>query len=450
MRKLRKQSMKQGTAMMNMTTRRTEEERSNTMERKKWWASLIAVAVGLALSVGSASAIEQGDFAGRTGVIADNAADTGKLIPYYTAGENLATIIGVQNEATLATGSVSIIEVRVLDHIGGVQATGQLCLGANQFGYAVIEEMMMMDDMDMMDDMQVVLRVGAGGDEDVISGMTMTTSTGVMNRAGSVQDSTTTGTGIADMGYVVLHDLGHFTNAGVNQDPNSPTDDGCNSQGNATGNPYLDHSATDTSKFAAWAILQDVGSESFGTEIPVASVGTSGDPAPADPTTTTTVLDRIVCVAGTPTQCSGLVATPNDATADDPTPAEDATRTVTARIDNNMDNMSMSTVYVWMDASTPFDTTTGQRPMRMIDAMVYCEGGMPTPMKIDAPNRINMFYGSMFGCEARGTVNITLPAANATNGVDSGLVWSHVGQMGGGFRMNFPGVRELIITVSDG
>ena len=92
MRTQRKQSMKQGTGMMNKTTRRTEEERSNTMERKKWWAGLIAVAMGFAFSVGSALAVQmQGDFA-------ENA--EGKLVPYYTAGENLATIIAVENQGT--------------------------------------------------------------------------------------------------------------------------------------------------------------------------------------------------------------------------------------------------------------------------------------------------------------------------------------------------------------
>ena len=88
---------KQVTEMQNRITRRTEEERSNTMERKKLWAGLVAVAMALALSVGSASAYEQGDFPRRavTQVIA------GRWFRTTWLGDNLATIIGVQNEAGL-------------------------------------------------------------------------------------------------------------------------------------------------------------------------------------------------------------------------------------------------------------------------------------------------------------------------------------------------------------
>ena len=289
MRKLRKQNMKQVTEMMNMTTRRTEEERSNTMERKKWWAGLIAVAVGLAFSVGSASAYERGD-------LAEGAeANSGKLIPYYMAGDNLATIIGVNNQSVqadgttaLAAGTVSIIEVRVLDAMGAVQATGQLCLAPNQFGYAALKEYMMKDDMDDMDDMdpQVVLMLGTGDSMAMVTGMMDETTTGVSGRAGSAVNMTSMGSGIASMGYVVLSSLGTFTTADPQPETAVDTDDGCDSQGD----PITTNAAG--SKFAAWTILQDVGEGSFfGTEIPTSTVDTSG--TLDDATAGTYSLDRI-------------------------------------------------------------------------------------------------------------------------------------------------------------
>ena len=382
------------------------------MERKKWWASLIAVAVGLAFSVGSASAYEQGDFAEGT---------EGKLIPYYMAGDNTATIIGVENQATVPDTGVSIIEVRVLDAMGVVQAIGQLCLAPNQFGYAVLkEEMMMMDDMGGMDDMdsRVALMVGVGDDMSKVYGVTTEATTGVSGRAGSAVNMTSEGSSIAYMGYVVVSDLGTFTTlADQAEDDIDLTNDGCDSQGTPDSN--------DNSKFAAWAILQDVGEGSFfGTEISTATVITSGDPDDA----TTPVPDRVDC-ATTPDDCEGLIVEDQE---------------VTVRFDNNMANMSMSMVYVWAPAHVTFDPASGTRAMREVSVMVYCEGAAEAEeVMLDLPDRVNMVYGSMLGCDARGTAMFTVPAENAANNLGDAIsVWSHISQMGGGFRMNFTGYHD--------
>lgn len=390
------------------------------MERKKWWASLIAVAVGLALSVGSASAYERGDFAE-----GGASANGGKLIPYYMAGDNLATIIGVENQAglngdnTATSGQVSIIEVRVLSAAGAVQATGQLCLASNQFGYAVLREEMMMDDGMMDDEMMVTLMVGVGDQMATITGMMDETTTGVSGRAGSSVNMTSMGSGIASMGYVVLSDLGTFTTNPIQEATDTDmTNDGCDSQGALTANT--------SAKFAAWTILQDVGEGSFfGTEIPTATVNNAG--TLDDPTAETYALDRLQC--GTATDCRGLIAT-------------NADKMVTARFDNNMENMSESMVYVWMDTSTDFDATTGMRAPRSVVAMAYCEGAATANrVMLDLPDRINMIDGSEFGCDARGTVQFTVVAADVGNVM---AVWSHISQMGGGFRMNFAGYEDIV------
>lgn len=407
------------------------------MERKKWWAGLIAVAVGLAFSVGSASAYEQGDFA------EGFETNSGKLVPYYMAGDNLATIIGVNNHATatadgataLAAGTVSIIEVRVLNATGAVQAVGELCLAPNQFGYAVLKEEMMMDDTGDMMDPQVVLMVGVGDATAKVYGMMSEATTGVSGRAGSSVNMTSTGMGISSMGYVVLSELGTFTmeNPDSPADPPVNTDEGCDSQGDPLVGTDGDAGSVGA-RFAAWTILQDVGEGSFfGTEIPTLTVDT-GEALPVAPATGD--MDRIDSTScGTAANCRGLIGTTADTTD----------TMVTARFDNSMMNMSESMVYVWMDTSTAFNETTGMRAPREVVSMVYCEGSATANrVVLNLPDRINMIDGMDLGCDGRGVVMITLPDSG-TAGTEPSVaaVWSHVSQMGGGFRMSFTGFEDL-------
>ena len=375
------------------------------MERKKFCAGLIAVAMGLAFSFGSASAYEQGDFA--------DGATEGKLIPYYKAGENMATIIGVDNQAGGADGVVNIIEVAAFDETGTMQASGELCLADNQFGYAVLQE-------EAMDDggTRVGLLVGVGDETASIYGLPGSeTTTGAPDRAGS--DETREpgeGTMIAAEGYVVVRDLGTYTtDADQDEDDTDTANDGCDSTGTIT-----DPSDT-TVKFATWAILQDVGEGSFfGTEIPTATV----DAVAPTPDAASPDSDGVTC--DTPADdCPGLIA---------------AAQVVTARFDTDMANDSASTIYVWLDTAVAptYDTSTGEETTtpRELDAMVYCEGEDAASMDLTLMNNINVVDASTLGCDARGVVQITLPADTVA---DAGLVWSHIAQMGGGFRMSFAG-----------
>jgi hypothetical protein len=396
MRKIRKQSMKQVTEMMNRTTRRTEEERSNTMERKKWWAGLIAVAVGFALSVGSASAYDQGDYV--------DDADEGKLIPYYMAGDNLATIIGIQNMND--KGDAVIIEVAVHNMMGALQARGEICLADNQFGYAVLREEMMDDDM------MVTLGVGVGDQMATITGMSgddMTT--GVSGRAGSSVMTTPGDMGmIGDEGFVVIRET--FT---VQNSPGMMN--ACDQPSDATDDEVA---ASTTPNFATWAIFQDAGDSFFGTEIQSATVTVT---ARTNADGETIDADGIDCS----TDCEGAI---NSVTGN---------MTATVRVDNNMMNDSMSTVYLWLDSSVGYVDTSGARVEREVVAMVYCEGtSMPNRMMLPVPDQVNVIDGMDLGCDMRGVAMITLPTADH----DAGIAWSHVAQDGGGFRMNFPGYEN--------
>ena len=416
------------------------------MKRITRWMGLAVVAGFLGMA-GSASAITMGDF---TTDADGNDANAGKLIPYYMAGENLATIIGIQNEALpvdVNTPEFSIIEVRVLDKMGMVQTTGRLCLAQNEFGWATLTEKMMMDDVDM--DSMVVLKVG-------VHGKPVQTHTGMPGAEGSrVAGSDAMpgeGSGIASMGYVVLTDLGTYT-MGATATPDNDQDDGCNS----AGEPMARDLATNTnngSKFTAWAILQDVGDMSyFGTEIPTLTVHT-GDVLmnATNPANIAPDMDRIACGTdpngagdGDETDvgddCVGLIEPPADDTTE---------KMVTVRFDSNMDNMSESMIYVWANNHVTYQGGSGMRSERKIDATVYCEGAPMKKMRLDIPDRVNVIDGDVFECEARGTAMLKL--LSVATGVDAAgnpdtvkptavAVWSHILQEGGGFRMNFLGME---------
>ena len=183
------------------------------------------------------------------------------------------------------------------------------------------------------------------------------------------------------------------------------------------------------------------------------TVGTGEDIAPV-----TADKDRVVCdtVANDATGCGGLIR-PLATTPAAPAPHQ----MVTVRFDNNMDNMSESMVYIWVDNHTTFKGDSGVRAGRELDSMVYCEGAAAAkPMRVSLPDRINVLKGSMFGCDARGAVKITIRADDQADDAASNtysttaaptstprptgyLMWSHIAQMGGGFRMNFLGYEDI-------
>ena len=105
------------------------------MERKKFRASLVALVAGLALSAGSAFA--------QTGVLtADPAA--GKLIPYYSAAGDEATIIGIENVITQGNGVAAgdfFVFVHVVIHgtTSAEQMDFTLCLSPYDFGYVILQ-----------------------------------------------------------------------------------------------------------------------------------------------------------------------------------------------------------------------------------------------------------------------------------------------------------------------
>ena len=246
---------------------------------------------------------------------------------------------------------------------------------------------------------------------------------------------------------------------------------------------------------STWAIIQDTGMGFFGTEVPTATISTRGLAAfEADDDTAVAAMDPVIaCYSGNDTASAastpgtighrtgdfmmsrcGLIPERHDNTriatgveADmtvDGGPnhsvlvAAEADRATTnsatprahayARYDIGDESM----VYVWL--ATGMDTgNTLPSQRRMLDVVVKCEDGTVRmkpgvdpgqmgPIKVAAPHMITMIDPSMGDlgmytdmCDGdRGLLQITMPDKST-----AGMVFTHITQMMGHYRMNFPG-----------
>ena len=235
---------------------------------------------------------------------------------------------------------------------------------------------------------------------------------------------------------------------------------------------------------AAWTIIQDVGMGFFGTEVPTSTISKEmtgddasttnnvemGDPEiacymsdPSLPTASGTA-DAVAGVAANRsgpfqmTRCGLIperhvnmkVADDGDATTLAPFVTDETTPRAHALARYDAGDESM--VYVWLAEGMDME---GDHPSmaRMLDVVVKCEDGTvmtgmdqygdPTDaIAVAAPGMLTMIDPTMGAvgeatdmCEGdRGVLRITMP-----DGSHAGAVFSHVTQMGGHYRMNFPG-----------
>ena len=420
------------------------------MERKKFLAGLTALVMSLAFSFGSASAaVTQGDPAGT------------KLIPYYMTGDGLATIIGIQLFAQpdeMANPDLKqdmhLIDVSVYaptgpDAKGMPMAAGTLCLSHHDFGYVSLQE-------------------EAGEDS------------GTMGLRISVD-----GDGITNEGYVVVSYFAATIACAASRADVPDT----------TPNPQVDATTgarTETvvmPTFATWTVLQDVTGGAFGTNIPSATVmiesATDNATPPADRTgrprapvaaTTAPTGQALVqpAVTGNTITCAdsltdtditayngrtcgiekwpAVVAT-SDVNRDTKSDWRDTVGKVAVRFDVNEMNDSETTIYVWVPT-----TDVGRAVARTSSSVaLFCEGDGPAeatdvtamvglPDMINVINPADLMAEMEDPCEARGMLVIDLAFAGVKFGdvptQTEGLIWSHVAQAGGGYRMNFLGQRK--------
>jgi hypothetical protein len=218
------------------------------MERKKFGAGLTALVAGIVLSAGSAFAhgYVQGD------------PSVGKLVPVYEVTSTQATIIGLENVLTGASGVISgnpatpyiFVHVVLFDILSTEVFNVTLCLSPYDFGFIILQQ------------------------DPASAAQIAETGFGVKILVASV-----TGDFIPNVGYVTLAVTGKADN--------------CLGEGATT-------LAVGDYPLAAWTIIQDVSTGFTGTEIPTTTAGVSG------------ASGVITCGAGLTPTCNGLI--PNNST----------------------------------------------------------------------------------------------------------------------------------------
>ena len=475
------------------------------MKMNKMFTGLIALVAGVALSAGSAFAT--------AGYVGSDPAVM-KLVPYFETGESKATIVNVQNlspqesatmdlhaavtaaqaaldalndmddpdlqmvadaEMALADAMEALqtehlfVSVNVYDAMGVLMdnASAELCLAENQFGYVILQGFEMMSWQEDIPNRSAILSVPDGD--------------------------------IPAYGYVEI-------TAGDKWSACAPT---AGARGEAGWSQIFggEEMESVTGRIASWTIIQDTGTGFFGTEVQTATLSMSSVPGIAaddddpaidagdamlacyggDGTPSTRVEgDNTMAENGVASNMEGdfmmgrcgLIPERHDNSriTDDPegdtqgnpdSTVEIAAGNEAARADNT-DGLSAtprahaiarygtgaddSMVYVWL--ATGEDTAdTHARDSRMLDVTIVCEDGMmidmmqdtygdDVPMQVPAPNKVTMIDPSddtMLGmytgmCAGdRGVLRITMP-----DGSTAGSVFTHISQMGNNFRMNFP------------
>ncbi len=466
------------------------------MKMNKMFAGLVALVAGMALSAGSALATK--------GYIGGDPAMM-KLVPYYETGDTKATIIGIQNMSlqemstmnannlvsyykkylaggTLTTAELAAVNadiepditdnplpaaanldltarvekalaaadektytehlfvmVNVYDKMGMMMdgASATLCLAEHEFGVVVLQGAM--DEMMMDSNKMAVLSVMDGD--------------------------------IPEYGYVqVMAENRKFTGCGATA-PNTLMNVVLDTPGDTS------TLAEAKSMISTWAIIQDTGMGFFGTEVQTSTFMMNAKVGEADmaeiacytsPDQTVTNGEAATANADigglfVQTRC-GLIPERHENTreTDDNNPATlapfAATTTIPGHAFARYDIGDESMVYVWLAAGMDTDDTMASQ-RRMLDVVVKCEDGTvmmdedidgnPGPFKVAAPGMVTMIDPSMGDlgmatemCAGdRGVLRITMPT-----GSNVGAVFSHITQMEGHYRMNFPGYSMASTT----
>lgn len=332
------------------------------------------------------------------------------------------------------------VSVKVYDTMDMMMGSVNLCLAEHQFGYVILQGPEMQDWQPMDSDQNMILSVM---DED-----------------------------ISEYGYVkVMAEGRKFTGCGAtapnqlrNVDTNAAT-------------PAIDVMGAN-SMVATWAIIQDTGMGFFGTEVPTSTftMASNVGAAPAADATDDDGDPELACYTSPTFDTGGTAPTANQLphstgnfmmarcgliperhiiTADadaDGSSLDEPTTTINANAIARYDIGGESMVYVWLAKGGDAETMPSPSMRRMLDVVVKCEDGTVmmdadidgnmSPFKVPAPNKVTMIDPSMGDvgmatemCEGdRGVLKITMP-----NNSHAGMVFTHITQMMGHYRMNFPG-----------
>jgi hypothetical protein len=367
--------------------RKTMEERRGTMDRRKFTATLVALAAGIALSAGSALA--------QTGYLMGDAAPN-KLVPFYRVGPTLATIIGIENveesEGPNDSGGEDIaVHVTIWTKRSSHVANFDLCLSPFDFGFIVLQQN----------------PANAAQQAELAA------------RGAKVRYYSVSGDNIPSEGYVTLQAVAEFDST----------------NGKCTGNV---DPVDPNEGLATWAILADVGNGFFAAEIPTptTNAGAKGGagafgliPGPGlDSFGCGNPFDEFPCVL--PASVTG-------------------SSTVIARFDVNAAVDSTTEIFVWLRRNAftvPNDPGAGvNRSGASLTAFLDCEDELELSTTIFLPDEVNVltwdsrnpatFPASLSQCVAfgqnRGVLRFKMP--------DTGFLWSQITQESDHFRQTYLG-----------
>ena len=375
-----------------------------------------------------------------------NAEDTDASVPDASATAKLGDTqrnLRAIAEAALAKANGKtytehiFVTVNVYDAMGMMMedATAELCLSENQFGYVILQGPTMQDSQEM-DSNQNALRSAMDGEIPEYGYVKVMASTMKYHGCEFVRG------GIATVETPLT-------------DPNSAFD--------ATTNPRV----AAMSRVATWAIIQDTGTDGFfGTEVSSSTITMMMDneATAADESKMTNCYGAIADAAGSgdfmPSNC-GLIPEVHDMDTDDDTGGTTSSgRTAAASAYARYDTDSDSMIYVWLaEGEDTFDEDgmNMKKPTerRALNTTVMCMNGNSVmamdddgvankPIRIHAPHKLTKInpadmdglgmYTDMCTDDTRGVLKITMPM-----GSKAGMVFTHIQQMGKHYRMNFPG-----------
>jgi len=363
------------------------EERRGTMDRKKFTATLVALAAGIVLSAGNIWAQDESIPLPEPAVTGYLMGDPspGKLVPYFTAQGSTATIIGIENVfgnrgPNIPFGDVAV-HVNVFDRSSNEIINFDLCYSPFSFGYIVLQ--------------------GPPPSAAQLADLAVPTGLGVTRGFKSRVLSSALGS-IPAEGYVSLRAefvLGSSNGSCLSNDPFS--DD-------FFATPIPDGSPT---PLATWAIIQDVGTGFFGTEVPTPTANVVPTDGPSS-------FDRGSVFGGV--GAFGLIPRGNQ---------------VIARYDVNPSVDSVTDIFIWF-----VHNGNGSAYPVVFD----CEDELEISASININREVNIVTlrgtppnatGALVPCTSvgqfRGVLRFIMP--------DTGFLWSHISQEGAHFRMNFLG-----------
>jgi hypothetical protein len=384
------------------------------MDRKKLGALLVAFITGAVLSAGSASADL---FNGVPGYIVGDPSH-GKLVPFYRIGPNLATLIGIENEfhdpiaPALVYGDL-LVHVAIFTKRSGEIQNFDLCLSPFDFGFIVLQH-----------------DAPAPWQTDELLGDPLDLARSRFHKARVLSLADLGG---VNEGYVTLSTVVEFFS----------NDGTCKGELPILLPDFDAHLAT-------WAVLADVGTGFFATEIPTVTAvvneftGTvSGLRRDPDFGVVEASLGLIPGPTPDPFGDGTFNGTPGEPLLFGPNNPIWGGNDVFARFDVNPALDSHTEIYVWLKRNafpvpTELDVNTIQRAP-VVPGFLWCEDELRISVQIPLPDEVNIINPDNFPgigqCKTlhqyRGVLLFALP--------DTGFLWSHITQNSASFRQNYIG-----------